>query len=205
MQNTTRTRYVQTHLGGLGSSQPQSTTWSARPLADQRVAPPAAHSVPPSREESVAINGGLSAWWFHLAAVVTTHEFTNSRAAHEPTPRMRISTRPRIAWRRVPRACSSAGPIVRTPSPCSCGCARAAASQRSSPELTPRKSPDYEPLLPARDSQVSGPGQCQEGPVDADLDLSLVVDAPIGTGPEGKTRASDSNHEVHPALLTLHL
>ena len=27
----------------------------------------------------MAINGGLSAWWFHLAAVVTTHEFTNSQ------------------------------------------------------------------------------------------------------------------------------
>ena len=26
----------------------------------------------------MAINGGLSAWWFHLAVVVTTHEFTNS-------------------------------------------------------------------------------------------------------------------------------
>ena len=34
----------------------------------------------------MAINGGLSAWWFHLAVVVTTHEFTNSRREHTRPP-----------------------------------------------------------------------------------------------------------------------
>ena len=41
----------------------------------------------------MAINGGLSAWWFHLAAVVTTHEFTNSRDDVYKLPKLRRDPR----------------------------------------------------------------------------------------------------------------